>query len=211
MFQAIENKVIVEVTQKYIGNISNILKIASIENNSSVDPVELVNIVGKVVSLPTTVTDRLGYEGFSTDVMKVGDTIIFSYQVIYDIVQKEEDAEPDFKNIIRVNGKEYFSADITQIFGIVYPDGIKMINGYVMATPFVEKKIIISAKSKQVKGTTFSHVMHIGSPRKNMVGIDVSQGDTIKYNPMIAQKYQINNKPFVILQQHHILGKDLED
>jgi len=43
------------------------------------------------------------------------------------------------------------------------------------------------------------------------IPIDAKQGDWAYFNPMIATKYQINNKPFVIVQQSQLLGVDIPD
>lgn len=205
MIQSPSCKVIVEVKQKYIKNISSIMKAAAIENNSSVDPVELVNILGVVQSLPKTISSKKKYKGFSTKDIRVGDTAIFSYRVIYDFIQVGEDIK--YKNLIKYEDKELFTADITDVFGVIRDGKIIMINGYVMTTPFAEKKIILAAASKQTKGTVISEVIEIGNPKETDKPLEVKQGDSIYYNPMKAQKYQINNKPFVIIPQSQVLGK----
>ena len=53
--------------------------------------------------------------------------------------------------------------------------------------------------------------MHIGSNINNEQPIDAKQGDWAYFNPMIATKYQINNKPFVIVPQSHLLGVDIHE
>ncbi len=205
MIQSPSNKVIVEVKQKYIKNISSIMKAAAIENNSSVDPVELVNILGVVHSLPKTISNKKKYLGFSTKDIRVGDTAIFSYRVIYDFIQLEDGVK--YKNLIEYQDKELFTADITDIFGVIRGEEIIMVNGYVMATPFQEKKIVLAASAKQAKGTAVSEVLHIGNSKENEKPLDIKIGDNIFFNPMKAQKYQINNKPFIILPQKQVLGK----
>lgn len=202
------NKVIVKVKHKYVSNISDLLKRASIQNNSSVDPTDVVNIVGEVVSVPKTVYDKFGLTGFSCEGIEVGDMAIFSHQVIYSFNEKTEGGEPMYKNRIWYNGQEYFLADISLIYAVIRNDEIKMINGYVMLRPFQESKIVLFAGSKIAKGTVKCQIMYIGGSLKNEVPIDAKQGDWAYFNPMIATKYQINNKPFVIVTQTHILGVD---
>lgn len=205
------NKVIVRVKHKYISNISDLLKRASIQNNSSVDPTDVVNIVGEVVSLPKITVDRFGLNGFTTNDIQVGDLAIFSHQVIYSFYEQEAGKEPVYKNMIWHEGKEYFTADISLIYGVIRGEEIHMINGYVMLRPFQESKIILAAGSKIAKGTVKCQIMHIGNNLSEQQKIDAKQGDWVYFNPMIATKYQINNKPFVIIQQSQLLGVDIPD
>ncbi len=206
MLQAAINNIIVEVTTKYIGNISQILRMSSIQQGASVDHADYVNIMGKVISVPKTFCEKKEYKGFSTKDIQPGDTAIFSFAVIYDFIQKEPDAEPVYKNRIWHEGKEYFICDIRHVFAVIRNEQIIMVNGYVMLSPFEEGKIILAAESKKTKGTTQSQIMYINNPKENQQPLEATQGDLAYFNPMIAQKYQINNKPFIILQQSQILG-----
>ena len=207
MLQAPTTNVIISVKTKYTAAISKIMRLAAIKNISSVDPADVVNIVGTVESIPKSLPKLRDFEGFSTKDLQVGDTVIFSYKVIYDMLATETD-DPKYKNRIWHNGKEFFAADIRKIFGIIRGDEIVMINGYVMLRPFQESKIVLFAGSKIAKGTVKCQIMYIGGSLKNEVPIDAKQGDWAYFNPMIATKYQINNKPFVIVTQTHILGVD---
>lgn len=210
MIQVAENKVMVQVVTRYTKYISNILKRAALENNTSIDPSDYVQIVGTVVSLPKTISDTRDYKGYSTKDIRVGDTAIFSSNVIYDMVQKDPDAEPIHKNLITFKGQEYWVADITKIFGVIREGQIIMINGYVMATQFIDSKIYIPAAQKKAKSSVVSEVMHIGNPKENQLPIAVKHGDKIYFNPMIATKYEIKEKKFIILQQHQVLGKQVQ-
>lgn len=206
------NNLVVKVKTKYIGNISKLLQLSAIQNGSSVDSVDLVNIVGEIVSLPKTITDwKIGYKGFSTKDMMVGDTAIFSYSIIHDFVIPEENADPVYRNRFFYKGEEYFLADITKIFGVIRNGEIIMVNGYVMAGTFTESQLIIPAKLKKIKKAAETGVMHIGFPKTTEKSIDIKDNDTIYFNGMTAQKYQINEKPFTILSQNKIFGKEVLD
>lgn len=205
MIQAALNNVMVQISTKYIQNISNIMKVAALENNSSVDPVEIVNIVGTVHSIPKSVI----FEGFSTKDIQVGDTAIFRFDLIYDFKEKGKGLEPIYRNRIWHNGQEYWSCDIRKIFGVIRYDEIIMINGYTMITDFTLPKIYLPASAKKIRGTQKSQIMHIGSPKYEENEIEVQSGDTIFFNPNTAAKYQIKGKPFRIIQQNKILGKEI--
>jgi co-chaperonin GroES (HSP10) len=205
--QSAENKVVVKPKTKYISNFTDIMKISAIQNFATLHLEDLVNNCGEIISIPKSVSKDKTHNGFSTKDIRVGDTAIFSFSVIYDFIQRGEDLPPLYKNMISYKGNEYFSADITKIYGVIRDGQIIMVNGYVMATTFVDDKIVVAAVSKKIKGCKSSTVMHVGNPKETLKKIPIKQGDTIYFNPMIAQKYQINNKPFIIIQQHQILGK----
>jgi len=207
MLTAPLDDVIVKVKTKYISNITTLLKRSAIQNNASVDPLDFVNITGEIVSIPKAITKRFDYEGYSLEHIKVGDIAIFSYHVIGE-QWITEDQKIEFKNRIWYDGQEYFRCNIMDLFGVIRDGKVIMLNGYVMATPFPESKIIVAASMKKTKGVVKSEVMNIGYPKSNKKCIDAMQGDTILFNPMVAQKYQINDKPFIILSQHHIMAKE---
>lgn len=202
MLVASQSNVLIKVATKYISNISNILKVAAIENNSSVDPSDLVQIVGEVVSLPKEITtDKRGYENFSTKDISVGDTAIFRYDLIYSFrdISKQERV---FRNRIWYNGEEYWCCDIQKIFGVIRNWNIIMVNGYVMLTDFIPSPIVLPTYARQASGAQQAEVMHVGYHQNEIVA-----GDTVFFNPNLAAKYQINGKSFRVIQQKQILGK----
>jgi len=206
MIQSPESKLIVKVKSKYISNFSDIMRIASLENNTSVHLEDLVNITAEVVSLPRTISKQKHYEGFSTKDIKVGDTIIMSFAVIYDHIVKDAYEAPLYKNLIKYKGDEFWSADIRLIFGVIKEDEVQMVNGYIMATLYLEDKIFIQQTSQKDKKSKVSEIMHCGNPKTNSIKQNFKQGDNIHFNPMKTQKYQINGKHFIILQQDKVLG-----
>jgi co-chaperonin GroES (HSP10) len=210
MIQAPFNKVIVNPKTKYIRHISDLMKRSSIQNGASVDPSDYVNIMGEIISVPSRISDNPSYAGFSLDNIQPGDVGIFSYKVIYDFVIKEGQQEPIYRNMIKVDGNEYFSCDIRNLFAVIRGEEIHMLNGYVMLTDFIKDMIILPSTVKNRKKTKSSAIMHIGNPKTNKQGINANQGDIVFYNPDKAQKYEINNKKFIILQQDKILGKEIK-
>ena len=81
MIQAPANKIIVYPKTKYTKNITDLMKRAAIQNGATVDPSEVVNIVGEVVSVPLQISETKDYEGYTLNNIRVGDTAIFSYKV----------------------------------------------------------------------------------------------------------------------------------
>jgi co-chaperonin GroES (HSP10) len=205
------NNLIVKVKTKYIGNISDIMRISSIENGSSVDSVDLVNIIGTVVSKPLTISRDANHLGFSDDLIKSGDTILFSYNIIHDFVLNGPDESPVYKNRFFYEGEEYFLADINKVFGIIREDNIIMLNGFVMTGPVQESVIIIPKEMKKIKAASETYAMHYNYSKIGENQIDVQSDDTIYFSTFSAQKYQINGKKFCILPQNKIFGKKLRD
>jgi co-chaperonin GroES (HSP10) len=207
MIQAPQDNIIVTVTSKYTKDFGTLTKRLSISDATSVHLEDFANIVGTVVSLPMEISKEKKEAGYSMDEIKIGDKLIFAFNVIFDFYQKEHDALPLYRNKISYNAKDYWLADITKIFAIIREQEIIMINGFVMATPFKEDLIFTQNGQYKSRASKSSEVMHIGSPRTNLKKINVNMGDTIHYNPKKTQKYQINDKPFIILSQQQVLGK----
>ncbi len=205
------NNIIVKVKTKYIGNISDIMRVSAIEHGSSVDSVDLVNIMGEVVGLPRTIqVDKINYKGFSSENIQVGDTAIFSYNIIHDF-KIDENGEQVYKNRFSYQGQEYFVADITKIFAVIRNEEIIMLNGFTMLGEFKESSLIIPQALKRIKKASETVVMHIGFPKTIEKNIDIQSEDTIYFPATSAQKYQINGKKFTILQQNKIFGKKIAE
>ena len=209
MLQSVQNNVFVKVDHKYIGNISNLMRIASIQNGASVDPSQFVNIMGTVVSIPKSISGKREDNGFTTENIKIGDTAIFSYIVIYDLIMEEEDADPIYKNRVWLDAKELFAVDIKNLFAVIRDGEIIMLNGYVMTTDFEESKIIIPAHMRRLKKSAKCEVISIGEPKQGEPKLDISRGDEVYFNPLIAQKYQISGKKFCIITQKQVFGKKI--
>jgi co-chaperonin GroES (HSP10) len=201
MIKSPQNNVIVKVDNKYIGNISNIMKLSAIQNNTSIDPSDYVNIMGEVVAAPLSICKRVDYKGYSNDNIQVGDIAIFSYSVISNMTITEDD-KLNFKNRVWYNGDEMFLCDIMNIYAVIRNEEMIMLNGHIMAETHEDSRIILPSSMKKTKGTVSSTVIYTGKNK-----IDIKNGDVIYYNPFMAQKYQIKGKPFVILRQQHVLAK----
>lgn len=211
--QCAYNKVVVKVKTKYIRNFTKIMKIAAIQNNTSIEPADCVNIVGEVISVPKKITtNKREYKGFSTSDIQPGDTAIFSHNVIFSFESTEAHEEPIFKNSLWYMGEEYFLADILDIFAVVRDNKIRMQNGYVMVENMEKKPaIILPAHVKKAITTASATVSHIRNNLPHLPRIDAERGDKVYFKPTVLQLYQINELPFGILRQSDILGKEVQD
>lgn len=202
------NNVIVSVKTKYIKNFTKILRLAAIQQQSSIEPADYVNIVGIVEAVPLMVKGGREYEGFSADDIKVGDIAIFSSSVIYEFAQIEPDAEPIYKNSFWWDGAEYFSCDITRLYAVIRAGEIIMQNGYVMIENIDKQpQIYLPQHIRKSIKTSSGTLTQIGNPLVGKTNIDCSRGDTVYFNPNILVHHKIDEKEFYILQQKHILGK----
>lgn len=207
MIRSALNNVIVTMSQRHIRNFTNILRMAAIQNLSSIDPSDYVNIVGEVVSIPLEISGKREYEGFTTDNIRPGDHAIFSSAVVAELKNTAIEADPVFKNSFWYKGKEYWNCDITRLFAVIRNGEIIMQNGYVMVEHIeTPPNIYLPAHIKKTITTVTGIVSSIGEPLTHLSKVSAVQGDTICFNPNILQRYQINDKKFGILSQQHILG-----
>jgi co-chaperonin GroES (HSP10) len=207
-----DNNIIVQVKTKYIRNFTKILRMAAIQNNTSIEPADYVNIIGTVVSVPKRICDKREYNGFSTADIRPGDTALFSSSVIYEFANTSPDQDPIYKNMFYYNAQEYFVCDVTKLFAVVRDTKIRMQNGYVMVENF-EKKAQIHLPQHIAKAikTTTATVSYIGKPLTHLRRVDVEHGDVVFFNPNVLQQYQVNEKKFGIISQHHILARKIPD
>lgn len=207
MIQAPFNNILIKVKTRYIRHISTLLQRLAIQENANVDPTDFVNIIGEVVSLPKAISKDERHKNYLLDGIEVGDTAIFSYRVIHSFVLNDPKDDVLHKNAFMYYGQEYFVCDITELFGVIKPDGeIKMLNGYVMAKQPVKAKIILVAGSKKTKGSLETDVIHYGTVAKNKEPFPKKKFDTIHIHPNKFQTYEINEKKFCIVKQQDIYG-----
>lgn len=212
MFRSPTNNIIVKCKTKYIGNFINVLKGAAINPYSMLNPSDYVNIIGEVVSVPKSISNRKDYAGYSTADIRIGDTAIFSNLVIGTTTQLEPEAEPVFKNMVYYNAEEYFTADIQHVYAVIRNEQIRMQNGYIMVTDMAKPPLIILAtQTKKLISAAQALVTHIGRSLTIEKPLDIMPGDTVFYNPNKLTIYQIQGKPFGILRQSHVLGKKIPD
>lgn len=210
MFQASQNNIVVSVTTKYIGHYSNIIKASHLDPLSELNPADLVNIIGKVVSVPKSVDyTRMGYEEFELRDIEVGDTAIFSYSVIYEMSEQEFSDVPLYKNMVMVGEHEFFVVDISKLFAVIKSDNtIKMLNGWVMLEHLEEaNRIVLPNSLKRIARAKEGTLTQIGNPPKGVDGIDAQAGDRVLVHPFRIANYSIGEKKFSIARQKDLLGK----
>lgn len=211
MFQSPQNNIVVTVDTKYIGHYSNIIKTANLNPGSQLNPADLVNIVGTIVSVPKSITNtQYGYKGFSLKDIEVGDKCLFRYDVIFDFTEVEFSDVPLYKNMVMYRGEEYFLVDIQKLFAVFKNESIKMLNGYTMIEDIEEEsKIYLPQSQKRISRAKEATLSQIGNPLEGEKRLDVFPGDRVLVHPNRIQHYQIKSKKFGIVKDRDIFGRVL--
>lgn len=211
MVQSAYNNIIVTISAKWLKNFTDIMRNAQIAE-SKLNPADLVQVVGDVVSIPKKIADRLDYKGFGVDGIKVGDVAIFRFDVIFNFLKQPAKDTPVYKNELFYKGKSYWNVDVQKLFAVIRDGEIIMQNGYVMVEDFGEQSaIILPQHMKKIIKTVSVKVIHIGKPKTNEKELGVKQFDTVYFHPKLAQHYRIGEKKFAIIKQSQILGFELSN
>lgn len=210
-FKAGFDNVVVSIKSKSIGNFTDIWRAANMNPSSQLNPADLVQIIGEVVSVPCAVsTWRRDHEGFSTEHIRVGDRVFFRYDVVFDLVEDMESEKPIHRNRVGYIDKEYWLVDITKLFAIIRGEEVIMLNGYVLLEDMSEKRMIVLPEHlSHIDATSSATVAAIGYPHGNHKPIDVQNGDKVYFNHRRVQEYTLADKKFGVTRQQDILGKEI--
>jgi co-chaperonin GroES (HSP10) len=208
--EAAVNKVIVTIEKKMIADLYNAIRMANINNGSQINAADYVSITGTVVSVPRSICKRLDYKGYSTKELKVGDILIFSYRVVFNMLEGE-DGEAVHENAFCYEGKEYWLCDIQEVFGYIRNGQIHMVNGYCMLQEVQAPSniILLSDESKQMLRASKSFLSYIGENMEGSQKIDVAQGDSVYVDFRKVQHYKIGERPIAVVRQKDIYAKEV--
>lgn len=172
------------------------------DGNITIDPTwrpeEYATLEGTVVSVP------LKIDGEVTGSLRQGDKIVFSYCVVYDFKEQPDNATPIYKNLVIINGEEYWIVDVEEIF-FKLTDKIEMVTDNCLIEPFEFKA-----------GDTISNGLLIKNNRIENKGIikglpayyrNARVGDTVFFEPRFVQKYNILGKEHFIIPIRRMLAK----
>lgn len=205
MLQSPFNTLLLKIGDVFVKQYGAVAKTSALYAQSSdINPADMVNVVGEVVSIPRAITeDQMGYKGFSTKDIQVGDTAIFRYDVIYHFTSDSQ----RFKNMFWYRGHEYWAAGIQKIFGVIRKGQIIMVNGYCMVETLNNPvNIILPHNMKNIDGVGFATLTQIGNNLTHLKNIDAEPGDMVFYDPSVLQRYEIGRKKFGIIKQSQIMG-----
>ena len=205
MLQPPFNNLLLHIREIWVKQYGAITKTSAMHaHGANVNPADMVNIVGEVAAIPSAITEeKLGYKGFSTKDIQVGDTAIYRYDVIYSFTGDKS----RWKNLFYYRKKEYWVADIHKIFAVIRKGEIIMINGYCMVEHYSNPSNIILPKHLQnVEEIGRAELAYIGNNLTHLNNVDAKRGDIVLYNPRILQKYEIGKQKFGIIRQSDIFG-----
>lgn len=174
-------------------------------------PEEAAMLIAKVISVPKAIQQRYDYNGMQC-IIKPGDTVLMRYDVVFSYVDQPERDTPIYKNVLLYNGVEYWKVDLQKVFAIQRGADWEMINGYVLCEPYNEtvsfgKLLLVPAGYQTVQRNHTMKVRYINTPLTTAPVLPVLPDDLIHVVPDVAQLYEIDQKPFYIIKQSHILAK----
>lgn len=194
------NNLIVTITQKSIGNFSDIMRNAEMNPANKLNPMDLVQIMGVVHSVPKSVTEK----AMTADGILPNDLICFRYTVVGSYKIHPEKDTPVYKNLFFYLGKEYWKVNIHEAFFLIREGAIIMLNDYVMVEDIAEKSaIILPNYMKKFVNAGVATLTNIGK------GEQIPEGARIYFHPHKLQNYQIKGKKFGILKQKDIMGYEI--
>lgn len=205
MLQPPFNNVLLKIGDIFVRQYGAIAKTSVLyAPGSDINPADMVNIVGEVVALPKAITSKdPTLKGYSTKDIQIGDTAIYRFDVIFSFTSDNT----RYKNMFWYRKNEYWAADIHKIFAVIRKGEIIMVNGYCMVEKYSNPShIIIPNHVKNAIEIGQATLTGIGNPLTHLERIEASAGDTIFYNPLKLQKYEIGKKKFGILKQTDIMG-----
>lgn len=183
--------------------------------DTSYHPEESAMLEATIVTVPRAIQKRADYAGLRLD-MHPGDRILMRYDVVYSYVDQPENDTPIYKNVVLFGGEEYWRVDIQKIFGVIHPDRIEMINGYVLcdflydstanSTIILPGNCIVPEFFKPEAPCDRLQIKYIGTPLDGQPLLSVKAGDMILAQPGVAQRYEIGTEKFYIIKQSHILA-----
>lgn len=200
-FNSGTNNVLIKVKTKYIKNFENMVRAANLNPASQVNPADYVQIVGEVIAVPRQICKRPDYAGYTTEGIKVGDTAIFSYQVIYDFNELAGGGK-EHRNQVIYKEDEFWLADIRQVFAVIRNNEILPINGYVLISEPEPPSKLIMPTLKRVNPKASAATV-IATPRN----LGFWKGDNVFVDFRKVAVYQLGEKKFGVLQKRHVLGK----
>lgn len=174
----------------------------TIKVDTSWHPEEYATMEGIVYSAPKKI--EYDHNRKMVGTVQDGDKVYFSYSVVFGYKLQPENQAPIYKNLVIINGEEYWKVDVGDLFFKINEQGIEMITDHVLMG-FVEHK-------KQITGNvivSYKTPEHLGVVKAlpNNKSLSVRVGDTVCFEPRFVQKYNILGQEHLIIQTHRLLAK----
>lgn len=205
------NTVLVKLNKKFYDTIQYESGVV-LYKDTTYHPEESAMLEAEVYATPMSMIKRADYEGMRIDV-RPGDKILVRYDVVFSYKNQPDRDTPVYKNVLLFRGDEYWKVDMQQIFGKKRGYDYEMLNGYVYCEPVQEllpdhqwlaRPLHFQTRMRNDR----MRVKYIGLSLEHLPELSVLPGDIIYVHTGLAQRYEINGKPFFIVKQSHILGKE---
>jgi len=199
-----QNKILVQIENKYYDTVTTSSGITFYQD-TVFRAEEKAMMRARVIEPCLSIIDRADYEGYS-ELPAAGDEILMRYDVVQAFREQPDRATPIHKNVLHLDGEEYWLADILQVFAVKTEKGYRMLNGYIFCDLLSESRDI-------PEGLVLPLYMTAETPNNKMRvrhinNGPVTSGDIIYCKPGVAQRYTIDTDEFFIIKQSHLLAKD---
>jgi co-chaperonin GroES (HSP10) len=148
-------------------------------------------------------------QGEKLDVMTGGERELDMWMSKYSF---HKHTDISFKNLLVIDGKEYWKVDVANIIAVKTKDGYTMTGGNVLLEPHKKggiehqgRIILLSDSHRKGKNQATATIKSIGKARKKP--ISAKAGDEVYYDKRFAEQYDIDGDEFIILKQERILAK----
>lgn len=192
----ITNHVIVQIDDRFNDSVDiGIGKKLYID--TSFAPAEHVRIYGDVVSTPIRGNSKYSVENrYIVPEVLSGDKIYFHYNTLLSQANRLDD--------------NLWFVPYHSIFCVVRNGKIKMIGGWTLVKPIIERtekinNIIIPDAYQQKKATNFGILKHIGTPQTNQNVLPVEPGDYVYFSELDCFENNIEGTTYYCMQQEDLL------
>jgi co-chaperonin GroES (HSP10) len=164
---------------------------------TSFAPAEHVRIYGNVVSTPLRGNSKYSVENrYIVPEVLSGDKIYFHYNTLLSQTNRLDD--------------NLWFVPYHSIFCVVRNNKIKMIGGWTLVKPIIERRgkingIIAPEAYQEKKATNFGILKHIGTPQTNQAVLPVKTGDYVYFSELDCFENNIEGNTYYCMQQEDLL------
>lgn len=193
------NKLLVSIDKKYQDKQGNLFI------DTTFQPEEYATLKGTVMSIPDRVDDE-HYKGDIEQLAKIGDEVWFSYGVVYDYAILRDGETPVYKNLLAIDGEEYWKVRYEEVFCILRDGEILMPTQNVLLVPVIkqgEQKTAGGLISLQKTVREEDKAMIVALPKTN---ISCKVGDIVPLELEFTQQYIMFDKPHYIFSTRRLIA-----
>ena len=205
MLRTSYNRLVIEV-EKQFEDLLTYLSGVKLYIDTRFNPEEKVALTGKVHSVPISMRDVPGAAGLNFGSIEVGDTVMLRYDVLSATRDQPDRDSVRYRNEIWVDGKQFWFADVEQVFAVLRGDDWETINDYVILEKLIVDRGLYYDKTKIIRPESYQK-----AEQKNLGCVIASAripvGTAVWFDQRLAQKYSLNGKPVFIIKDRYIPGR----